>query len=234
MTDTEGKEALAFIKTKRKEIIERFANDEKCPTVDNPVSFFMAGSPGAGKTEVSKRFIKEMKPFGANGIARIDADEIRDLIPAYDGTNAYLFQGAAAKGVEILHDHALHKSKNLLLDGTMHDFARAKLNTQRSLKRNRKVVILYIYQDPVVAWEFTRKREMLEGRRVPKEFFIETLFLANETANRLKTHFGKSVELWLVEKNPRDPRQEKFTFNIDNIDNHVRIRYSKEELRRIL
>ncbi len=39
------------------------------------------------------------------GIVRIDADEIREIIPQYTGGNSDLVQGAASIGVDILHNH---------------------------------------------------------------------------------------------------------------------------------
>lgn len=78
---------------------------DNCPMASHPVSIFMAGSPGAGKTEVSKELVKEFdrKPM------RIDADELRALCPDYVGTNAHLFQKAANKAINVLYDYALKK-----------------------------------------------------------------------------------------------------------------------------
>ncbi|MBI3255577.1 MAG: zeta toxin family protein [Candidatus Andersenbacteria bacterium] len=114
---------------------------------------FMAGSPGAGKTEVSKRLLSrfEQKPL------RIDADEIRTLMPGYVGANACLFQKAATKGVHILYDLALEKSYNAILDGTF-AYYDVLQNIQRSLDRGRKVEIFFVYQSPYHAWGFTKKR----------------------------------------------------------------------------
>ena len=45
--------AIAFAKAKRREIVARLTDTTKFPGEDLPVSVFMAGSPGAGKTEAS-------------------------------------------------------------------------------------------------------------------------------------------------------------------------------------
>ncbi len=50
----EAEEAKKFIKKNKKLLIEKFANLDLYKPVVSPVTIFMAGSPGAGKTEFSK------------------------------------------------------------------------------------------------------------------------------------------------------------------------------------
>ena len=77
--------ALEFVKTHKKDLIERFCPETICHSVANPVSLFMAGSPGAGKTEVSKGLIKKFNDVPV----RIDADEIRSFCPGYTGAKMH-------------------------------------------------------------------------------------------------------------------------------------------------
>jgi len=105
MTEDElvTKKAFDFIKSHRQLLFDTFCAE--CKKVNNPISVFMAGSPGAGKTEVSIGLIDEFD----DRPVRIDADEIRMLCPNYNGTNAHLFQKAASKGVDLLYDFTLAK-----------------------------------------------------------------------------------------------------------------------------
>jgi hypothetical protein len=64
----------------------------------------------------------------------------------------------------------MHNNINAILDGTF-AYERAMENIERSLKHGRRVVIYYLFQDPVAAWKFTQIREAKEGRRVPMEVF---------------------------------------------------------------
>lgn len=226
--------AVEYLRKHRKEINERFAGDAICRSVENPVSYFMAGSPGAGKTEYSKRLLERVTMEGSAGTARIDHDDIRDIFEGYNGTNAHVFQHPATLGVERVHDYALDNSKNFILDTTMHNFVIAKRNVERSLKKGRKVDVAYVYQDPLVAWSFTQKREALEGRRIQKDVFIDIFFEAKETANQIKYEFGKGVTLWLIEKNYVDVSKERLKLNVDNIDNHLKIEYTREDLEKQL
>lgn len=81
----------------------------------------------------------------------------------FTGTNSEIVQGASALGVgvEKLYDSALKNKQNLILDGTFAAYDKSFSNVQRSLKRGRVVEIFYLYQDPRIAWDFTKKREEL-------------------------------------------------------------------------
>jgi predicted ABC-type ATPase len=231
--DNNNLEELAkeWIKQNKRIIIDKFANLSDYPAVSNPFTMFMAGSPGAGKTEFSKSFIKDYDP--TTKIVRIDADEIRDLIPGYTGQNAYRVQGAAALGVEKLFDYVQEHNQNAIMDGTFADYNISKDNVTRALHRNRSVGIFYLYQDPKVAWEFTKIREIKEKRHVSKEMFIDSFFLAKENVNKIKEEFGNVIELNLAIKNFEN-KLEKLEFKIDKVENYINIKYTKEELNAIL
>ena len=106
-----------YIKAHRIELITKFADPSIYLPVDNPIAYFMAGSPGAGKTETSKSFIKELEEKEpARKVVRIDVDEVRDFIPLYDHTNATEVQGGAGLGVQKLLDHVFDHGQDFLLD----------------------------------------------------------------------------------------------------------------------
>lgn len=141
---------LRYAKTHRAKIA-RHLTDPKvfAPEVD-PVSVFMAGSPGAGKTEASIELLNQgarrhkSTPYRSRRTAR-------DLARLY-GQNAWLFQRAVIPIIEFMHDLALKKS--FLLDGTLSSYKVAEKHIQRSLKRGRTVQILFVYQEPQQAWQF--------------------------------------------------------------------------------
>lgn len=97
MTDEQrAEEAVAYVKVNQKQLLNHFVADVQ--STRKPVSIFMAGSPGAGKTEFSKHLIDEI--MGAKGkIVRIDPDEIRVWLPQYKEGRAELFQEAVSTAV---------------------------------------------------------------------------------------------------------------------------------------
>ena len=234
MTDAEVElqgGALAYIKAHTKELIVKFAPPSVCHPVENPVSLFMAGSPGAGKTEVSKSLIKKFKDMPI----RIDADDIRAECPKYIGSNAHLFQKAANKGVNILYDHALKMRLNCILDGTF-AYGNAAENIRRSLNKEGRVVeIWFVYQDPIKAWEFTKVRETKEARHVSKEVFLKALTASKLNVKSVMKEFGDRVELNLLIKDYADETEDfKLNVSSEDLDRLTKGSYSLEELDKVL
>lgn len=224
--------AIAFAKAQKKVIARRIANKAQFPPEEKPVSVFMAGSPGAGKTEGSKALIASFE----NEVLRIDPDDLRLELADYDGANSWLFQPAVSIVVEKIHDLALAQQQSFMLDGTLTNTSKAADNISRSLKKGRYVQILYVYQDPIVAWDFVQAREKVEGRKILREHFIEQYFAARDSVNMLKRTFGKKVFVDLLFQNS-DNSQKLYKANIDQIDNHVPEKYTlaalESQLRRI-
>lgn len=226
--EKQSEDAFKWIKEHHKLVIEKFATSAEIISDTQPISLFMAGSPGAGKTEFSKRLISRFKQKPI----RIDADEIRAMCKGYEGGNAHIFQKAATKGVNILYDYALKNGLNVILDGTF-AYGSSLENIQRSLNHKRSVEIYFIYQDPVQAWEFTKKREEIEHRKVSQEVFIKSFFKSRENTNEAKAHFAGSVELNLIIKD-FEKDLERLEINIPSIDHYIEKRYTEDELKNIL
>jgi len=224
-------DAIRFINSHKKELIQKYAGDDY-PSCRNPISIFMAGSPGAGKTEFSKSLL-ELEMFEKDAAVRIDADEIKEFIPHYDTKNSDEIQGASVLGLIRLHDFCLKKKKNFILDGTFADYGNAEDNIKRSIRYGRDTSIFYVYQDPLVAWEFTKKRGELEGRFIPKAVFIDSFFAAKDNVNRIKELLGKDVSLHLITKNISNGLH-GLELNIDKIDHYLKVTYTRDDLEKIL
>lgn len=219
--------AIEFVKRNKQFIVEQLANDEICPPSANPIAIFMAGSPGAGKTEFSKNYLA----ISGKKAVRIDADDVRELIPEYTGKNSDTVQAAAALGVEKLFDYALKNKKDLILDATFVDEKKSLQNIARCLNKNRRVVLYYIYQDPLAAWEFTKARELQEGRRVPKTAFVRSFFKANENVKKAKDTFGAQLTVSLIIKNYKTDELKILSDVLaEDIDKSCPLKYSKQAL----
>ena len=225
-------EAWDYAKQHRTEIARRLTDPRIYLPETNPVSVFMAGSPGAGKTEASIELINLKGADGAK-VLRIDPDELRETLPRYNGANSWLFQRAVIPIVEKIHDLALEQKQSFLLDGTLSSYKVAEKNIQRSLKRGRTVQILYVYQEPEQAWKFVRAREAAEGRRIEPEDFVRQYFAAREVVNRLKAEFGGGIRVDLLMKN-NDGSHLFYKAGVDQIDNHIPEKYSAADVRRAL
>jgi predicted ABC-type ATPase len=222
-------EAVVFAKANRREIARRLTSLSFFPPDDFPVSIFMAGSPGAGKTEASLEFLARFE----TPTVRIDPDLLRSEIPSYTGGNSYLFQRAISVLVDKVHDQVLKQNQSFLLDGTSANFDVVARNIRRSLRKQRFVLILYVYQDPESAWKFVAAREQVEGRNIPPHEFIRQYFSAREVVNRLKTEFGHAVTVDVLIKNENGTTR-MYRENIQRIDDHIPEKYDQTSLARML
>lgn len=234
MDSTISQEAIDWAKKNKQIFIDKICNLNNHPPSEKPFTFFMAGSPGAGKTEFSKSIIPELQKRDPNSaIVRIDIDEIRNLIPQYNGKNSSEIQSAASIGVEKIFDYVQKHNQNAIVDSTLASYEKANNDIQRAIDRKRGVGIYYLYLDPLVAWDFTKKREVLDGRRVPKEIFINAFIKSKENVNLLKKKYGNKIEVYLIERS-LEKGIEKTYFDIENIDSYLKTRYNAELLQKII
>lgn len=223
------KKALEFARSNKKRIAKAFTDKATYPSEKNPVSVFMAGSPGAGKTEASIALIEN----APKGVIRIDPDSLRTHFEDYDGSNSYLFQRGVSVLVEKIHDLALNQEQSFILDGTLSNYDIAVKNIDRSLGKQRSVLILYVYQEPKQAWDFVTAREQVEGRRILAEHFIQQYYQARDVVNQLKKTYQENIIVDLLIKNVDGSNRRRIA-NIDNIDNHKPEKYTRSEIEHIV
>lgn len=222
-----SEEAVQWVKSHAKEIVEKFAGSY--PRAEGgAISIFMAGSPGAGKTEFSKNLVAILEKKN-HRIVRIDPDAIRESLPMYIPGKAELFQSAVAIAVEKIHDHALKKNQHFLLDGTSANLGKFQSNIQRSLAKDRNVIVEYVYQQPFVAWDFTQKREEVEGRNILRSVFIEQFFAAYENVEKVKKEFGNRIEVDVIKRNIKTGEYD-IQFDVQSIAEYLSLGYTKEDL----
>lgn len=130
--------AIRWARKSKKEIAKRLTNPQVFLPDQEPVSVFMARSPGAGKTEASKALLDELENVEkGRKVLRIDPDELRSEFEDYSGDNSWLFQPAISILVDKIHDLALKQRQSFILDGTLSNYGKAAENITRSLNRKR-------------------------------------------------------------------------------------------------
>jgi predicted ABC-type ATPase len=172
---------------------------------------FMAGSPGAGKTEVAQLLKQKYK------IDSIDTDDIRKLCNGYSGINSHLFQRASSKGVSILLNYAFSNEISFILDGNFADYEVQKRNIERAKKHNYNIEINYIYRPFEVAKRYTKIREERSGRKVPDDVFMKkslgTIETINKSIDDIKVNFYDLMNNKIIENISKD----EFNRNCKNI-----------------
>jgi len=218
-------QSLIYAKQHKREFLELIFSGKEIPK--RKTAIFMAGSPGAGKTEVAAGLADLNENF-----CMIDADAFRTQFPGYNGKNSSEFQRGASKLVDLAFTEAIKKGYSFILDGTF-AIERAHENIERVLKRGYFVRIYYVYQNPIIAWNFTKSRELAEGRVVPKERFINAFFKSRENLMLVKARFKEEVEIHIVMKDYQNAISE-IHFDMDNVDMILPPLYTAQKLEVLL
>lgn len=245
-------EACDYINSKKDELINIFILKHK-PLRLGIITIFMAGSPGAGKTEFANRYMPKSihhekylstkdfllkKGFDLSDVEslfiHIDVDEIRKFLPQYlktditTGTkaNAHVVQKAAGKGLDILRNYCFENNISFLHDGTFGNYKTMREIVKKSIETGREVQIQYLYLDPLVAWEYTKARELEEGRNILPEKFIDQYFSSRKNVDDIKREFGDNVKVHCIFKNNQNEVDE-ILFNQSSIDSYLQSKYNK-------
>ena len=172
-------DSLQYAKENKKEIISSVIDGKEKKRKKLP--FLWLEESGAGKTEAAQT----LTVLNSN-LCVIDADKFRVLFPGYVGNNSDEFQRGSSLLVDAALDLVLKKAIVLFL---MLLFATSKVkqNIERALKKNYNVLVYYVYQDPFVAWDFTKNEKWLKGvlflKSVLSMLFNHEKFDACERAN---------------------------------------------------
>lgn len=214
--------SIEYVRHNKQVFIDAVCHDAN-PS-EHPIAVFMAGTPGAGKTEVAKSIMEffDVEP------CRIDADDFRALLPGYNGSNSSTVQPAAAMAVDKVLDKVLDKRYSFILDGTF-AIGKSVVNIKRALRHGFEVHIYFVYQDPKEAWDFTKIREEQEGRMVPLDMFIEAYFKSRDNVIQVKDEFGDAVLLQVIVKSYSRSEEAVYS-DVKDIEKVLPILYSKSEL----
>ena len=201
-----------------------------CHPVETRSALFLAGSPGAGKTEIAHSLIKHNPKMS---FVHIEQDKIKEMLPGYTGLNAPDYQKPATRGLGKVLKHVMKEGYNFILDTTLSHQQIAHDNIKKAIRKGYKIEVYFVYQDPIHAWNFVRKREQAEGRVVPKESFAKQFVESRVVVNNLKKELGKNIELHIVIKTVDDSGNIvniKYEFNKESIDNHIKSVYSENQI----
>jgi predicted ABC-type ATPase len=203
------------------EIINKFKKEVVCINNDKPIAIFMGGSPASGKSS----FLRKYSPFLLKEeILKIDADEIRAMLPEYEGWNACQTHLETKDIVNILLSNkniGIPCDFDIIYDGTMNSVKSYIPLMDILRKRGYKIFIVFMDNVPKdVIIKRALDRYKTSGRFVPLEV-IEDFFSKGKTAfNELKKDVdgymlidGSSQDYKVIEeggmKLPRDREYSK-------------------------
>lgn len=195
-----------------------------------PAAFFMAGLPGAGKTEFTINLIRELQLK----VVRIDMDEIATHIDSYDPLQADAFREAATDTLNAVYDRALHRKVDFIMDGTFRS-PNSLNNIDRAIAKGYKIKVFYISQDPTIAWSFTQAREKVEKRAIDRNSFVQAYSEIHNNIKELarRAYADLTIDLVVKESSNKVGKWHK-NITLKDIDTLVNTIYTREELERML
>jgi len=218
---------LEWARKNKKNIAREFIRKIEYKAHEQPAGVFTAGLPGAGKTEFTQELLKNL----VEPVLRIDMDEIAQLIEGYSPLKASLFRSGASVILAKIYDEATKAGLDFVFDGTFaHD--NALKNMKRAIDHKYITKVYYIYQEPTVAWKFTKDRELVEKRSIEREGFMNTYCRLHENLQSLRKDY-KDVTISVIVKDESNKIGEIFE-NVENIYQHTPKPLTREQLERVI
>ena len=214
----------------KRKFANRLITESRARAGDEPAAFFMAGLPGAGKTEFTKNLIQML---GLN-VVRIDMDEIASFIDGYQPEKAHAFREAASDMLSAVFDTATKRRVDFIMDGTFGG-GKAIENIKRCNKKGYHTRLIYLHQEPKLAWDFTVDREKVEKRRIDKQGFINSYFAVFNNLDLLREVDIQNFTIDIVVKTA-DNRTGDWYENVSlaDIDGILGQRYNRDQLEKDL
>ncbi len=224
----EKNDAIKWAKDHKKSFARQIIRQSGVEKSLKPTAIFLAGLPGSGKTELTKGLISNLKIK----VIRLDMDEIASQIDTYTPQQADKYRAGASMLLSRTFDMVVKGGYDFIMDGTFGGKS-AVQNIGRALSHGYDVKMIYIYQEPKVAWRYTKAREKVEHRAIDMKGFIESYYKTIENMKTVGEKFGGKVSVDLVVKDQKNRiKQVYFGVMVKDIDSFVKIEYNKDELGR--
>lgn len=206
----------------RNQGIEKYKIDDK-----DVSTIFLAWAPGAWKTE----FIESSAIARKDKYVILDIDQYRCLFAGYKWNNAKDFHQCATWVIVKMYSFCMKNWLNVILDGTFSSHKYAKENIELCIKYKRTYAVVLIYQDPLLSYLYTRKRELEKTRNVPEEQFIKKFFWSIEICKQILIDYPETT-LFLGLKTISSKKYiTKQMSSAESIDLTIKYKYTEEELR---
>jgi len=167
-------------KALHKEIIGHFKKHVTCITDGKPIAILLGGSPASGKST----FLKKFRPYLlSNSIYKVDADEVRAMLPEYKGWNANSTQQETGDIVNtLISDRSVGVpcKFDFIYDGTMTNLKKYKALINMLKEQGYEVFV--IFMEPIeksIIVKRAMERYRKTGRFVP-EFVIDEFYEKGE------------------------------------------------------
>jgi len=159
-------------------------------------AIFLAWAPWFWKTEFIETLIE------TDFFYIIDIDNYRCHFKWYNWKNASEFQNSSVKVANKIFKFCIKNNIKFIFDWTFRKIGIARQNMEQLEKNNRKALIFYIFQNPMLSYYYTYIRKINKKRNVPIDVFISWFYDSLRNIFLINNEF-KNVQLtiWFKNKN---------------------------------
>lgn len=206
-------------------IIQGYVNEwiEKYAITNWLSTIFLAGAPGAGKTE----FLETV--LDTENFIVIDIDKYRQYFKWYNGRNADLYQDSCSRVATRIFDYCIKNNLKLIFDGTLTSEIWLK-NIKKALEKERKMGIVLIYQDPVISYSYTIARQERNERKVDIDTFLRIYYSSIHYVFEVVEKYTE-IQFVIGSKNKKREWKQFFYRKKDKFDKHFHVEYNEKALR---
>lgn len=182
------------------QIIDRYLSPDnvKRATPDRgqaPTMTMLGGRGGSGKSWL----ISKGGPVDASKAIVINADDVQEQLPGYEGYKAPLYHEEAAHVADQIEAHAREAGLNVIHDATMRTPSSAARRVNAYKAKGYKVAGYYMHASPETAARRSLGRMLRTGRYVPPSYTLGST--TNEASfDQLRPRFDK----WAIYDNEGD------------------------------
>lgn len=216
-----------WVRKNKKAIINDIISDSEASPDGTPRAIFMAGLPGAGKTE----FTKGLNDVTEARFVRLDMDEIAGHIQGYEPQIADQYREAATSILNDVFSEVLKRGLDFIMDGTFSS-RYAALDVERVRKHGYNIRIIYLQQDPRLAWKFTLAREKVEHRAIKIDGFVNAYFNTISNIQQIMEKNSDIIKLDFVTKNSENQVGKWYkNISLEEFNKTIENNFTKESLK---
>lgn len=162
----------------------------------------------------------------------IDIDKYREYFIWYTWKNADEYQDCSSRVATKIFDYCIKNNLKVIFDGTLTARIWVK-NIEKSKKKNRKIGIVLIYQDPLISYWFTLARQVDNKRNVSIDAFLRIYYNSIQYCFESTSQYT-DIQFIVWSKNKQRVWKQFSMSDKTKFDKYFRVDYNADTLRKKL
>jgi adenylate kinase family enzyme len=148
------------------------------------IAIYVVGYPGSGKSTI----VDSIKTIG-NGFSVYDIDKLNDLMMIFRKKPPGMSPDEYKKYIDKRMQELLHERRGIIITKVGRNKDSVKNEVEMLEKFGYSVMMIFLYNDPNVAWQRVKERESI--RKVDKDYFDKAVKEINNNFAFFRNFFSK-------------------------------------------